>query len=303
MSATPQIWAPEVLARLNQLYVRARQLVAGLAHGPHPSVRIARNVEFADYKEYSPGDPIRDLDWRVFARNDRLVVRKQQAETELAVTFILDASGDMITGETGHHRLPALEGSKFSAAVVLIATMAYYLQRRGEPVGLAILGGEGVEQPWIPPRRGRNHLARLFAALASIRPAGTAVLADGLAALGQRMRRRSMVIVASDLMEEPEQWGPQLAALTRRQIDLRVAHIYDRREMELDYRSASRFYSPEGGEALPVEPGSVKAAYREIVDEYLQEVRTWLAKRAALHVRIATEEPLDRALTRLLQGV
>jgi uncharacterized protein (DUF58 family) len=299
----PQLWDPEVLARLQHLHLRARQLVAGLRSGSHPSARIARNVEFADYKEYSPGDPIRDLDWRVFARSDRLVVRRQQAETELAVTFIVDASADMATGQRGRSRLPDLDTTKFGAAATLVATMAYFLQRRMEPVGLALLGGEGVEHRWIPPRRGRNHLARIITALASVRPSGSEVLAEGFADLGRRMTTRSLVYVVSDLMEEPEAWGPKLTALTRRRADLRVAHITDQQEMTLDYGRSARFYSLEGGSPLPIEPDAVRETYRTIVEEYQQEVRHWLARRGALHVPVITQEPLDGSLSRLLQGV
>lgn len=300
---TPQIWDPEVLARLQHLHLRARQLVAGLGIGGHPSVRIARNVEFADYKEYSPGDPIRDLDWRVYGRSDRLVVRRQQAETELAVTFIVDASADMATGQQGRSRLPDLETTKYGVAATLTATMAYYLQRRTEPVGLAILGGDGVQHRWIPPRRGRNHLARIITALAAVRPSGSDVLAEGFAELGKRMRTRSMIVVVSDLMEEPDAWGPQLVALTRRQTDLRVAHITDRQEMTLDYPRSARFYSLEGGSQLAIEPDAVKDAYSEVVAEYQLEVRRWLGRRGALQVPVHTDLPLDGALSRLLQGV
>jgi len=300
---TPQIWDPEVLARLQHLHLRARQLVTGLSNGAHLSMRVSRNVEFADYKEYTPGDPIRDLDWRVYGRSDRLVVRRQQAEAELAVTFIVDASADMATGLRGQGRLPDLETTKFGVAATLVSTMAYYLQRRTEPVGLALLGGEGVPHRWIPPRRGRNHLARIMATLAGTRPSGSDVLTGGFAELGERMRTRSMLVVVSDLMEEPESWGPQLTALTRRQVDLRVAHIVDRQEMELDYKRSARFYSMEGGPPMPIEPDAVKDTYREIVAEYQLEVRRWLAGRRALYIPVHTHEPLDGALSRLLQGV
>ncbi len=296
-------WDPEVLARLGQLHLRARQLVAGLTSGGHPSERISRSVEFADYKEYSPGDSIRDLDWRILARSDRLVVRRQQAETELAVTFILDASGDLATGESGRYHRPPLRGTKLGAALTLLATMAYYLHHSGEPVGLAILGGEGVPQRWIPPRRSRSHIAQLFATLAAVRPAGRDVLGAGLSTLGQRMVRRSAVVLVSDLMEEPAQWGPALAALTRRQIDLRVAHIYDRREWTMDYRTSARFFSPEGGEALPVDPGAVRDAFADVVEEYLTEVRGWLASRSAQHVLVPSDAPLEQPIGRLLRGM
>ena len=299
MSSEPQ-WDPEVLARLGQLHLRARALVSGLTHGHHKSLRISRNVEFADYKAYTPGDAIRDLDWRVYARNDRLVVRRQQAENELAVTFILDATADMSTGEIG--RRPALEGSKLGAAITMVATMAYYLQRRGEPVGLAVLGGSGIPQHWIPPRRGRNHLTQIFATLAALTPSGADVLSSGFHRLGQHISRRSAVVVVSDLMEEPKQWGPQLAALVRRQADLRVAHVYDPQEWEMNYKGSALFFSPEGGDALPIDPGAVREAFTGVVAEYLQEVRQWLGRNRALHIMVPTDAPLEQPIGRLLQG-
>lgn len=298
-----QIWDPEVLVRMQHLHLRARQLVAGMASGIHGSDRIARNVEFADYKEYSPGDPIRDLDWRVLARSDRLVVRRQQAETELSVTFLVDASADMATGERGQSRLPDLEHSKYGVAATLVATMSYFLQRRTEPVGLALLGGEGVPHRWIPPRRGRNHLTRILLALAGAKPAGSDVLAEGFVSLGQRMRRRSMLVLASDLMEEPDEWGPMLTALTRSQVDLRVAHVMDPQEMSLAFARPARFFSLEGGSTLPLEPDAARGAYAEIVEEYQAEVRRWMGQQGAVYVPVMTHQPLDGPLSRLLQGV
>ena len=300
MSSTPQ-WDPAVLARLGQLHLRARGLVAGLTHGHHKSLRVSRNVEFADYKEYTPGDDLRDLDWKVYSRNDRMVVRRQQSEDELSVVFILDASADMSTGEAGQR--PALSGSKLATAITMIATMAYYLQHRGEPIGLAVLGGEGVLQPWIPPRRGANHLAQIFATLAAVRPGGSEVLAEGFSQVGARVPRRAAVVVVSDLMEEPASWGPALSAMLRRQADLRIAHVYDRKEWEMDFRASARFFSPEGGYPIPIDPDTVREAFSEIVQEYLAEVRQWIGRSHALHVLAASDEPLEVPIGRLLSGV
>jgi uncharacterized protein (DUF58 family) len=300
VSSAPQ-WDPEVLARLGQLHLRARGLVSGFTHGQHKSLHISRNVEFADYKEYTPGDDLRDLDWRVYSRNDRMVVRRQQAEDELSVVFILDATADMSTGEVG--RRPALSGSKLGAAITLIATMAYYLQHRGEPVGLAVLGGEGVPQRFIPPRRGANHLAQIFATLVALKPGGSEVLAAGFSQIGQRIPRRAAVVVVSDLMEEPESWGPALSAMLRRQADLRVAHVYDRQEWELDFKRSARFLSPEGGSAMPIDPVAIRSAFSEVVQEYLAEVRQWLGRSRAVHVLVPADAPLEVPIGRLLSGV
>jgi len=304
-------WDPEVLARVAWLQLRARQAVTGVVHGAHRSVQISPNVEFADYKEYSPGDPLRDVDWKVAARTDRLVVRRHHAESDLSATILLDASGDLGTGEQGRYRRPPLEGSKFGYAVTLAATLAWFLSHAGEPVGLSLVAGEepgaggaGVPPrwPWIPARGGQAHLAQLIAALAALRPAGTADLGGALDLLGQRLGRRSMVVVISDLMEEPSAWGPALTALARRQADLRVVHLYDPREWSLDYRDPARFASPEGGPALPLDPAGVREAMAGVVQEYLEEVRGWLRRNQAIHLLVPTDAPLELALARIIRA-
>ena len=289
-------WDPEVLARLGSLHLRARQATAGLSHGPHRSLRVASNVEFADYKEYTPGDPLKDLDWKVAARSDRLVVRRHQAETELRCMILLDASGDLGTGARGRYRRPPLLGSKFGYAVTLAATIAYFLHHHGEPVGLLTLGGEGVRWPYIPPRSSPAHLAQILAALAGLAPAGRASLDRGIRELGSRIQRRSLVILVSDFMEEPASWGPAMLALGRRRADVRAVHLYDRREWALDYADPLRFFSPEGGDALPLDPSGARDAFREVVAEYLLEVRGAMARTRAQHLLVPTDEPLDRAL-------
>lgn len=294
-------WDPDVLARIGHLHLRARQVVQGARMGGHRSMRVAPDVEFADYKEYAPGDNLRDLDWRVMGRSDRLVVRRHEAETELSCTILLDASGDLATGEPSGRR-PPLDHGKWGSAVVLAASLAWYLQMRREPVGLQIAGGSDVRFPWLPPRGGRKQLARLMGSLAEVRPAGRADLGLALEILGRRLPRRSLVVVISDLMEEPDSWGPSLVALAARRADVRVVHLHDRREWLLDYDGAARFRSPEGGAAIPLDPRTVQAAMAAVVADYLGEVKGWLGRVRARHHLVAADAPLDATLARLLQG-
>ncbi len=296
-------WDPEVLARIGALHLRARQATAGLLHGAHRSQRVASNVEFADYKEYAPGDSLKDLDWKVAARSDRLVVRRHQAETELRCTLLLDASGDLGTGAKGRYRLPPLDGNKFGYAITLVATLAYFLHRHGEPVGLQILGGTGVRWPYIPPRSSPAHLAQILAALASLAPSGRASLDRGLRELGARVQRRSLVILVSDFMEEPALWGQAMLALGRRRADVRAVHLHDAREWALDYPDPMRFFSPEGGEPLPLDPSGAREAFKDVVAEYLAEVRASMARTRAQHQLVATSEPLERVVAAVLKGL
>lgn len=307
MPSSPAMgWDADVLARIQALELHARALVDGFLHGSHASRRVTTNVEFADFKEYAPGDPLRDLDWRVLGRSDRLVVRRHRAEHELAATLVLDASGDLSTGASGGW--PTSEGSPFHGtkwgyAAVLTATLAYWLLRQGEPVGLAVLGGERVRWPWLPPRSGDSQLARILGVLAETRPAGRADLQAGFHQLGQRIHQRQLVVVISDLMEEPDTWGPALSTLLSRRADVRVVHLFDEDEMEMNLPEAGLFVSPEGGDVVPEDPLEIRQAFREEVARYRTEVGGWLAGVRGVHLPAPTNAPMDRLVARLLRGL
>jgi uncharacterized protein (DUF58 family) len=305
VSPTPT-WDPEVLARIGALQLRARQAVAGYLHGGHVARRISSNVEFADYKEYAPGDPLRDLDWRVAGRSDRLVVRRHQAETEQAVTLVVDASGDLATGAHGRYprdARPPFDGTKWGYAAVLTATLAWWLEHHHEPVGLLVLGGEDVRWKYLPPQSGGAHLARILGVLAETRPAGKADIGARLNELGGRVRGRSLVVLISDLMEEPDTWGPTLATLLARRADLRVVHLHDSAEWAFDMGEAAVFQSPEGGPALAEDPAEVRDAFLAERDAFLESARNWLGSIQAQLIPAPTDQPMEPVLTRLLRGI
>ena len=291
---TAQPWDAALLSRIAHLHLRARRAVSGWQQGGHRSREHSSNIEFADYKEYAPGDPIKYVDWRVAARSDRLVIRRQHAETEVPVTLILDASGDLGTGP------PNLENSKMGAGIVVAATLAMLLQRRGDPVGLQILAGHGCEFSKIPASR--TSIGPIMRSLAQVEPAGEANLRESFERIGTQLPRRSVVILISDLMEEPSQWGPAVIGLCQRGIDLRVLHLYDSAEWNIDFEGTPRLFSPEGGEEIAIDPRSARQEMVEVVATYLDEVRSALAHGRALHCLHSTTSQLDLALRVLLRG-
>jgi uncharacterized protein (DUF58 family) len=284
-------WDPRVLERVRHLHLHARQAVAGLWHGTQRSIHTGHDVEFADYKPYDLGDSLRDVDWRVLARTDRLVVRRYRAETELPVMIVLDASGDL--GST-----PA----KLDMALRTAATMAYLLHLDGEPVGLTIGAGEGVTIRRLPPRRGRRHLAQLFLLLASVRPSGRAGLDSLFREVGAHLGPRSLVVVVSDFMEEPSTWTGALAALTRQRVDLRAFQVWDPAELELRYDAPLKLRSPETNEELPVDPSAARALFGEVVSEFFTEVRTAVHARRGRHYDVPVGVDLAAVLARFLAG-
>ena len=284
-------WDAALLSRIAHLHLLARNAVDGWRHGGHRSRKTAANIEFKDYQEYSPGDPLKHLDWKVAARTDRLVIRRQEDETEVNVTLVLDCSGDL---GTGSGELPELEASKFGTAIVMTATLAVFLSHHGDPVGLEILGGEGVTHRSIPPRSGS--LPRIIRSLAEVRPAGEAHLAQAFESIGGRLARRSVVILLSDLMEEPNEWGPHVGAMVRRGIDLRVAHLHDPAEWSLRMTDPAQLFSPEGGGDLPIDPATARAALADIVDDYVVEVKQWLGRHHGRHHLVPWDASLHEVL-------
>ena len=300
-AARAEPWDAEVLSRVRHLHLRARTLTDSLITGEHRSRRVGQAVEFADYQEYLPGMDLRHLDWRVLGRSDRLVVKRFETETELPCTVVLDLSGDLSTGETGRHGYPDLDRSKTGYAITVAATLLYFLHRHGEPIGLEVVAGD---IPWrsMPARSGRNQLHQLFLALAAAKAGGRADLLPALTRVGGRTRRRSWVAVISDGMEEPEHWLPSLGAFARRGADLTFFHLYDRREWKLDFQQPAVFFSPEGGDELPVDPGGAQAAFSEVVREYVAEVRSGVTRFGGRYLGVPTDRPLEQVIRRAVLG-
>jgi uncharacterized protein (DUF58 family) len=297
-------WDPDVLARLRRLSVLARTTVDGVLHGLHRSRALGPAVEFVDFKEYMPGDPLRDLDWRVYARSDRLVIRRYRAESELPSILVLDASADLGTGDAARLRgpRPPIDDTKFGYALALTATLATFLSLQGEPVGLSILGGTEVPWRYLAPRSGRRHLATLLTTLAALRPAGRADLGESLVRLAARVRRHSLVALISDLMEESASYLPALSALGRRRTDLRVFRVWDPGEMALVGSTARLYYSPEDEGVLPVDPVSFREAFLQEAERWRAEIEGELLSRRIFHVGTPSDRPLREPLLRFIAG-
>lgn len=318
MTGEPQIWDPAVLARVRHLHLKARVLTQALLQGEHRSRLVGQAVEFAGYQEYLPGMDLRHLDWRVWGRSDKLVVKHFETETELPTTVVLDLSADLATGDPGRGRrsllrglsqqaappggLPDLEESKAGFAITLAATLMYFFHLHREPVGLEIVAGDASPFTSLPPRSGRAHLRACFLALAAARPGGRAGLREALTTVGGRTRRRSLVMVLTDGMEEPSEWLPSVAAFAKRRTDLRFLHLYDRREWSMTMDQPSRFYSPEDGEELAVDPAAARQALREVAQEYVEQVRKGVVQWGGVYLPIPTDGSVEDAVRRGIRG-
>lgn len=287
---------PALFARVRALHLAARALVAGLHAGPHLAVQRGHEAEFVGYQPYVPPHPLKDVDWRAYARNDRMVVRERRAERELSCMLVFDASADL--GST-----PA----KWQQAVQVTAALACAVLANGDPVGLRIGAGEGVAEPRIPPSRSRSQLARIVGALAAARPGGRADLASLLSEVARPrlaggVASRSLVGIVSDFMEDPGAWQGAIGALAARGVDVRAVQIYDRGELTLAGAEPARLRSPETGRRFPVDPGAVRGAFADVVAAWLAEVHGAFTRNRALVLPLAAEDPPVPVVASFLAG-
>lgn len=291
------VWDPEIVSRASRLQLRARELVWGIRLGAHPSTRVSKGTEFVDTKEYTPGDPIRDIDWRVVARSDRLVIRRQVAETELSAMLVLDASADM------HARSSVAEESAFDRSITLVACLALLLQRRGNRVGLLVLGGSGLQESYLPARRSSSHLSQIMTTLSAVKPSGRASLTEGFSFCAQHLKSRSLCFVFSDLMEESERWAAALSAMSVRKMDVRFSHVFSKKEFELDFKDPLQLFSKEDLGQLPIDPDAIRDAFLAICSDYRSDLLNIFSLSRCLYVPCPLEESPNEALFRLLKGV
>jgi uncharacterized protein (DUF58 family) len=279
----------ELVQRIAGLRVRARGAVEGLRSGIHRSPHRGASVIFAEHREYRPGDDLRLLDWRAFARSDRYTIKRFEQETHLRAHLWLDASASMrFDGGT-----PELD--KHGYAAMLLAAFAFMLLGQGDSVGLALLGPDSAEP--IPPRAHPGQLDAILQRLAQAETsrAPTDLRAAVTAAL-ERMSRRGLVVLASDLLDfAPDALQP-LSRLRALGHDVIVFHVLHPFEVDFPFRDRTRFHDPEGAESLDTDPEAVRAAYHEQMKAFLLGCRQRCTAAGARYVLARTDQPAQEVI-------
>ncbi len=249
--------SPELIEKVARLELRARMIADGLLSGMHRSPERGFNIEFLEHREYYPGDDPRHIDWKVFAKTGRYFVKQHEEERNLNVHIVLDTSASMTAGG---------ESGKWDHGFVISAALSYLFLKQGDAVGLVSAGpGESLD-----PGTSRNHLYRLLATLAKRRPEGRAGIAGTLTGIGDKLGRRSFVIVVSDLLEEPEPIRESLRAIRGRGAEIVIFHVLSSDEKSFPFTKAARFVDPESGKDLTIDPTAVRAAYMKNLSGFLE---------------------------------
>lgn len=277
---------PDVASRLKSLELRARHVVEGFIAGLHKSPYHGFSVEFAEHRQYMPGDPVHNLDWKVFGKTDRYYVKEFEEETNLRCHIVVDCSGSMGYGSG--------DVTKFAYAQSLAASLAYLMLRQRDAVGITAFADRVMSS--VPSKSASNHLYVLLRSLAALEPQAVTDVAPVLHVMAEKISRRGLIVVLSDLLTEPSAVISGLKHFRHRRHEVVVFQILDRQEREFAFPGAARFQDMETGEVLPTLPAQIRAAYRgqlnEMVDRYRRECREALVDYHLLD----TSVPFDRAL-------
>ena len=284
---------PGVVARLEHLDVRARLIVEGFIAGMHRSPFHGFSVEFAEHRPYMQGDPLKNLDWKVWARSDRYLVKQYTEETNLRCHLLVDLSGSM------GFRSARAAMSKLEYAQSLAAALAYLMLHQQDAVGALLFADAPLS--YVPPRAVRSHLDVLLRTLSDLTPRGRTRLGPVLHRLAERIRRRGLIVLCSDLMDRPEEVLSALQHFRHRHHEVIVFHVLDPDEIEFPYTDTATFVDLESGDRLTTEPWEIARRYREKFAAWSELYRRRCRERRIDYVPLDTRTPFDRALLAYLE--
>ena len=284
---------PRTLAKLSGLELRARRIVEGYVSGVHRSPYHGFSIEFAEHREYVPGDDLRYVDWKVFGRTDKVYLKQYEDETNLISYIVVDASESML------YQAADSPLSKLEYAQCLAASLAWLVLQHQDAVGLAIFDSE--IRTLIRPGSSATHLKQIIHALETVeakqrKTAAGPIFHD----LAERFHKRGVVVVISDLFDDPASMLAGLKHFRHRRHDCAVWHVLDRAEIDFPFRRLTMF---KGMEELPevlTDPRTLRKAYLQEFQAFLRRMQTGLRGQGMDYRRMSTELPLDAALTSYL---
>ena len=283
--------SPGVVSQLDRLDLIARLVVEGFITGLHQSPYHGFSVEFSEYRQYMPGDPIRNLDWKVWGRTDRLFVKQYEEETNLKAYLVLDSSASMsyASGDLTKHRYAAL----------VSAALSHLMLKQRDAVGLVSF--DSVLRTFIQPKSVGSHLHTILKAIDSSTPDGSDTdLSETFHDLAERIKRRALIVVLSDLLDDTDRILEGLKHFRHRNHEVIVFHTLDPQERDLDFGRETVFVDLESGAKVSTEPWQIAKEYRAEVSERLSRLERVCRENLIDYVALDTHTPFDIALTNYL---
>jgi len=282
---------PKVLAGISNLYLRARWVVEGMLSGLHRSRAKGFSVEFEEHREYSPGDEIRRIDWKALGKFDRYFIKEYEDETNLRAYLLLDASASMDYASDGV--------TKFDYACTLTASLAYLILKQQDAAGVVTFSNR-IEN-FIPPRAKRDYLTQILHALENRGPGGETNVGRILDDIAGQIKRRGLIVLVSDLLDEPVQILKGLRQFRFKGNDVIVFHVLDPAELNLPFDGNILFEDLEAANLqVMTDPRAIRSTYQQVVQEFINDMRKQCHDNAIDYQLISTATPLDRALASYL---
>ena len=282
---------PKVLAGIANLSLRARWVVEGLLSGVHKSRAKGFSVEFEEHREYTPGDEIRRIDWKAFGKFDRYFIKEYEDETNLRAYLLLDASASMNYASDGI--------TKFDYGCTLTASLAYLILKQQDAAGVVTFSNR-VES-FVPPRAKRDYFLQILHALENRGPAGETNVGKILDELAGQIKRRGLIVLVSDLLDDPELVLKGLRQFRFKGNDVIVFHLLDPAELDLPFDGNILFEDLEAVNVNVVaDPRAIRSTYQQVVQEFISDMRKQCHDSAIDYQQISTATPLDQALASYL---
>ncbi len=282
---------PEVIAKIKGLDLKARLVCEGFLTGLHRSPFKGFSVEFSEYRPYIPGDDLKRIDWKVYSRTERFYVREYEAETNLRAYILLDASGSMAYKSKGI--------SKFEYASYLAASLTYLLLKQRDSVGLVTFTSK-IEN-FIPPRESSAHLNNILKALDSQKTGGETNLSATFFQLAQRIKRRGLIIILSDLFDDKERVLNRIRLFRYKKNEVLVFQILDREEAEFSFSRPLVFKDLETGKEIALDGRLMRRDYKALLAGFISDFKKRLGEAAVDYNLVFTDMPFDKALFAYLE--
>ncbi|OYP35781.1 hypothetical protein CGZ80_10810 [Rhodopirellula sp. MGV] len=260
----------------------------GSVSGRHQSPHRGSSVEFAEYRRYQPGDDLRRLDWRAYGRSDRYYVKEFEADTNLRLILVLDASGSMAYA------------NKFDVARQLAATLAYLAIGQGDASGLVSAWDGQYEH--MPARRIAGQVEQLFARMERLQPVGDNAVCEAISEFAESTRQRAMVVLISDFLFDLDRLKTSVEHLTFRKHDVVAFHVMTAEEIRPSWDRPVRLQDMEGDESMLVDPEEIRSGYETAVREYLTNIEKLMHRSAVDYHRMMTDDAVEDVLSRFLSA-
>ena len=280
----------ESIRRISRLDLRAKHVVEGFLSGMHRSPFFGQSIEFRQHREYAPGDDLRHVDWKVWARHDRLTIKQYEEDTNMRVNLLVDVSNSMKYGRGVF--------TKFEYAATIATSLAWLVLKQQDAVGCMTFD-ESVRSR-TPTSSSKMQLNHIVNSLESATPNKKTDLHSIFSAAAETFPRRGIMIVVSDLFGDVEATLKGLRLLRQRDHDVMVLHILDDDELEFPFTGSSRFSDLESETKLNCNPKALRDGYLEAINEFLDEVRRGCAKASIDYAKISTSDPMDAVLAQFL---